>query len=198
MRVLIGCEESQEVCKAFRAKGHEAYSCDLLDCSGGHPEWHIKADIFNVINGRWDLIILHPPCTALAVSGNAWYGKGMVKNSERLTAQKWTYELWKHAKKNSMKVVLENPVGVLNKLLGNPSYVQPWQFGHAESKKTGFWLHGVKPLKQTENVFEQFRVLPKNIAQRLHYLPQSADRAKIRSKTFPGIAKAMAEQWGSK
>ena len=196
MRVLIGCEESQEVCKAFRQRGHEAYSCDLIDCSGGHPEWHIKDDIFHVVNSQWDLIILHPPCTALAVSGNRWYGKGMVKNSERLTAQKWTLELWERAKKNSMKVVLENPVGVLNKLLGNPSYVQPWQFGHAESKKTGFWLHGVKPLKETENVFEEFKVLPKNIAQRLHYLPPSEDRAKIRSKTFPGIAKAMSEQWG--
>ena len=194
MRVLIGCEESQEVCKAFRAKGHEAYSCDLLKCSGGHPEWHIQGDVLSAIEKGWDLIVLHPPCTALAVSGNAWYGKGMSKNSERLKAIDWTIRLFELAKSKANMVAMENPVGVLP--VKASQYVQPWQFGHPESKKTGFWLHKLLPLKSTNNVKDLFNSLPKNKQQRLHYLPPSADRAKIRSKTFPGIAKAMADQWG--
>ena len=196
MRVLIGCEESQAVCKAFRAKGHEAYSCDLLDCSGDHPEWHVKGCVLGVIAKGWDLIILHPPCTALAVSGNAWYGEGMAKNNQRIQSKKWTVNLWKKAKKNAEKVAMENPVGVLTQILGKPNYVQPWQFGHPESKKTGLWLYNLPELKPTNDVYQEFKSLPKNRAQRLHYLPPSKDRAKIRSKTFTGIAKAMAEQWG--
>ena len=196
MRVLIGCEESQTVCKAFREKGHEAYSCDLLDCSGGYPEWHIKGCTLDAISQEWDLIILHPPCTALAVSGNAWYGEGMTKNKQRIQSKKWTVHLWNQAKKNASKVAMENPVGVLTEILGKPHYVQPWQFGHPESKKTGLWLHNLPELKPTNNVYQQFKSLPKNQAQRLHYLPPSKDRAKIRSKTFTGIAKAMAAQWG--
>lgn len=196
MRVLVGCEESQEVCKAFREKGHEAYSCDLLECSGGHPEWHIHTDVFAAMSQGWDLIILHPPCTALAVSGNAWYGKGMPKNGERLKAINWTINLFDYAKSKSKRVAMENPVGVLP--VKPCQYVQPWQFGHPESKKTGFWLHKLPPLKATNNVKDLFDSLPKNKRQRLHYLPPSADRAKIRSKTFPGIAKAMADQWSIK
>ena len=196
MRVLVGCEESQEVCKAFRAKGHEAYSCDLQDCLGGHPEWHIKGDVLDVIGDGWDLIILHPPCTALAVSGNAWYGEGMAKNNERKSAIKWTCQLWDLAKKAKIGAVMENPVGVLTQILGKPQYVQPWMFNHPESKKTGLWIDRLPDLKPTDNVYKEFKALPKNQQQRLHYLPPSKDRAKLRSKTFPGIAKAMAEQWG--
>ena len=194
MRVLIGCEESQAVCKAFRAKGHEAYSCDILDCSGGHPEWHIKGDVLDAISQGWDLIILHPPCTALAVSGNAWYGRGMVKNDQRLEAIQWILALFEHAKKHAPRVAFENPVGVLP--VKPNQYVQPWMFGHPESKKTGLWLHNLPPLTATNNVKDAFDALPKNQQQRLHYLPPSKDRAKIRSKTFLGIAKAMADQWG--
>ena len=195
MRVLVGCEESQEVCKAFRAKGHEAYSCDLLDCSGNYPQWHFKKDVFCAISDGWDLIILHPPCTALAVSGNAWYGKGMQKHKERIKAVKWTVNLFDYAKNKAKKVAMENPVGVLP--IKPSQYIQPWQFGHPESKKTGFWLHELPLLKETDQVKSVFDSLPKNKQQRLHYLPPSKDRAKIRSKTFPGIAKAMAEQWGA-
>ncbi len=195
MRVLVGCEESQEVCKAFRAKGHEAYSCDLLDCSGNYPQWHFKKDVFCAISDGWDLIILHPPCTALAVSGNAWYGKGMQKHRERIKAVKWTVNLFDYAKNKAKKVAMENPVGVLP--IKPSQYIQPWQFGHPESKKTGFWLHELPLLKETDQVKSVFDSLPKNKQQRLHYLPPSKDRAKIRSKTFPGIAKAMAEQWGA-
>jgi len=195
VRVLVGCEESQEVCKAFRAKGHEAYSCDLLDCSGNYPQWHFKKDVFCAISDGWDLIILHPPCTALAVSGNAWYGKGMQKHRERIKAVKWTVNLFDYAKNKAKKVAMENPVGVLP--IKPSQYIQPWQFGHPESKKTGFWLHELPLLKETDQVKSVFDSLPKNKQQRLHYLPPSKDRAKIRSKTFPGIAKAMAEQWGA-
>lgn len=195
MKILIGCEESQEVCKAFRAKGHEAYSCDTEECSGGHPEWHFQCDVLQAMAEReWDLIILHPPCTALAVSGNAWYGENMPKNEQRKTAIIWTMALFKFAKSVCKKVVMENPVGVLPEKASQ--YIQPWQFGHPESKKTGLWIHGLALLEAADNVKADFDLLPKNQQQRIHYLPPSADRAKIRSKTFPGIAKAMAEQWG--
>ena len=188
MKVLVGCEESQEVCKAFRALGHEAYSNDLLECSGGHPEWHIKGNVISaVISTEWDLIILHPPCTALAVSGNRWYGKGMEKHADRISSKQWTSDLWRAAIDNADKVALENPVGVLD--LGvKPQYIQPWQFGHGETKKTGLWLHNLPELKPT-NIVE-------GREQRIWKMPPSADRAKLRSKTYPGIAKAMAEQWG--
>lgn len=198
MKVLVGCEESQEVTKAFRAKGHEAYSCDILDCSGGHPEWHFKGDVFEAITKghSWDIIILHPPCTALAVSGNAWYGQGMAKNDKRIEAIEWTLRLWNTATDYGAKVCLENPIGVLTHYLGKPQYIQPYQFGHKETKKTGLWLHNLEPLKPTSDLKEETYALPDNIRQRMHYMPPSKDRGKLRSKTYPGIAKAMAEQWG--
>jgi hypothetical protein len=193
MRVLIGCEESQEVCKAFREMGHEAYSCDIQECSGGHPEWHIQGDVKFVIEnmGPWDFIGLHPPCTALAVSGNRWYGSGMPMEDQRIAALEWTSELWLAAKNASEKVYLENPVGVLSRLpdiFGKPSYIQPWQFGHGETKKTGLWLHGLDPLEATNVVDGR--------EQRVWKMPPSKDRAKLRSKTYTGIAMAMANQWG--
>lgn len=198
MRVLVACEESQEVCKAFRARGHEAYSNDLQDCSGGHPEWHLKMDALEAIKGRcygkgWDLIILHPPCTYLAVSGNRWYGRGAALYPRRAEALEWTRGIWIDALFTSDKVVLENPVGVLQlRDLDNkpvkPQYIQPWEHGHGETKKTGLWIYGLSKLKPT-NIVE-------GREQRIWKMPPSADRAKLRSKTFPGIAKAMAEQWG--
>ena len=188
LKVLVGCEESQVVCKAFRAKGHEAYSCDLLPCLGGHPEWHFQGDVMETISsGVWDLIILHPPCTYLAVSGNRWYGKGKLLHRKRQDAQIWTHSLWCLAKDRSPHVCLENPVGVL-RIGANPQYIQPWQFGHGETKKTGLWLHNLPPLKPT-NIVE-------GREQRIWKMPPSEERSKLRSKTYPGIAKAMAEQWG--
>ena len=194
MRVLIGCEESQEVCKAFRARGHEAYSCDIQECSGGHPEWHIQGDVFNAITAvddPWDIIILHPPCTALAVSGNRWYGDGMPMNSQREESIEWTANLWNIAKQYALVgVALENPVGVLTRHpdFGKPQYMQPWQFGHGETKKTGLWLYNLPPLKPTNIVDGREQLVWK--------MPPSKDRAKLRSKTYPGIAQAMADQWG--
>lgn len=189
MKVLIGCEESQEVCKAFRRKGHDAYSCDLQDCSGGHPEWHIKDDVMNVIpTEMWDLIIIHPDCTAMAVSGNRWYGKGMPMNDKRNNQVKWTLSLWELAKKHSKRVALENPVSVIFTHLPNVQYIQPWQFGHGETKKTGIALHNLPELMPTDIV--------EGREQRIWKMPPSKDRKKLRSKTYSGIANAIAEQWG--
>ena len=199
MNVLVGCEYSGVVREAFRKKGHCAYSCDLLP-SDDNSEWHIQNDVIKAITESlpWDLIILHPPCTALTVAGNSTYGKGMPKNDERIKAIEWTHELWNVAKTRANRVALENPVGVLNSVEGMPKpvYVHPWQFGHPEQKKTGLWLHNLPPLKPTNNVYDEMMKLPKNERQRLHYLPPSADRWKIRSTTFQGIADAMANAWG--
>lgn len=190
MNVLIGCEESQEICKAFRERGHNAFSNDLLPCSGGHPEWHLQGDVFEAIDYKhWDLIILHPPCTALAVSGNAHYGVGKPNYHKRLEALVWTHRLWNKAISVCEHVALENPVGVLNKMgvLPKPQYIQPWQFGHGETKKTGLWLHNLPPLQPTNIVDGR--------EQKIWKMTPSDDRAKLRSKTYPGIAKAIAAQW---
>lgn len=193
MKVLIACEYSGKVREAFRALGHDAYSCDLLPADDD-SQYHYTGDCWSVIAEGWDLIIMHPPCTALAVSGNAHYGTGMAKNAMRHEAIEWTLSLFEHAKKHADKVAFENPVGVLP--IKPTQYVQPWQFGHPESKKTGLWLHNLPTLVSTNNVKELFDSLPKNQQQRLHYLPPSKDRWKIRSETFQGIADAMAAQWG--
>jgi hypothetical protein len=196
VKVLIGCEYSGTVRDAFIKLGHDAISCDLLPTDKPGP--HVVCDVFSMLNERWDLIIMHPPCTALAVSGNAWYGKGKPKYNERLQSAKWTKQLWEKCKTVSDKVVFENPVGVLKRLGGFPQahYVQPYQFGHLEQKKTGLYLHGVKPLAETNNVYDEMMLLPKNQRERMHYLPPSPDRWKIRSTTYRGIAEAMANQYG--
>lgn len=190
MKVLIACEESQTVCKAFRALGHEAYSNDLIECSGGRPEWHLQMDAFNAIDlMQWDLIIMHPPCTALAVSGNETYAAGKIKHNERIDAVIWTMDLFSKAVHKCKRVAMENPVGCLTSHLTiKPQYIQPWMFGHGETKKTGLWLYGLPKLKPT-NIVE-------GREGKVWKMPPSPDRAKLRSKTYEGIAKAMAEQWG--
>jgi len=197
MKVLVACEYSGRVREAFRALGHDAYSCDLLPADD-KSWWHHEGCCMPVIADTdidWDLIIMHPPCTALAVSGNAWYGANMPKNAERHRSIAWTMALFDHAKNHAPMVAMENPVGVLP--IKPTQYVQPWMFGHPESKKTGLWLHNLPKLVETDNVHAEFLGLPKNKQQRLHYLPPSADRWKIRSTTFQGIADAMAEQWST-
>jgi hypothetical protein len=198
MRVLIGCEYSGTVRDAFTERGHDAMSCDLLPTES--EGLHYQGDIFDLLTegAEWDLIILHPPCTALTVAGNKWYGEGQPRYDERLAAAEWTEELWLQANKVSPRVCLENPVGVLNRLTCIPkaTYVQPYEHGHLEQKKTGLHLHGLAPLQPTNNVYDEMMKLPKNKRERLHYLPPSPNRWKIRSTTFDGIAKAMAEQWG--
>jgi hypothetical protein len=192
MRVLVACEYSGKVREAFRALGHDAWSCDLLP-SDNLTDYHYTGDCWPVIAEGWDLIIMHPPCTALAVSGNRWYGKGMPKHQDRLDSIDWTMALYEHAKKHAPRVAFENPVGVLP--IKPTQYIQPYQFGHPESKKTGLWLHNLPPLVPTDDVEDVWRKLPKKEAQRIHMLPPSKDRWKIRSETYTGIAEAMASQW---
>ena len=183
MKVLVACEESQEVCKAFRAVGHEAYSCDIQPCSGGHPEWHIQDDVLKHLDG-WDLVIAHPPCTDLAVSGARWF-----KEKHESGVQQKSIEFFMEFTRLSCAWAIENPVGIMSTIYRKPDQIiQPWMFGHGEQKATCLWLHDLPKLNPT-NVVE-------GREQRIWKMAPSIDRAKMRSKTFPGIAKAMAEQWG--
>ena len=194
MNILSGCESSGTVREAFRQLGHNAISCDILPADDG-SEHHIQGDVVDAIKSRrWDIVIIHPPCTALSVSGNSTYAKSKPKHHERITAIEWTMALWELAKQHAPMVCMENPVGVLP--IKATQFIQPWQFGHPESKKTGLWLHNLPLLGETNNVKHIMDKLPKNKQQRLHYLPPSPERWKIRSKTFAGIASAMADQWG--
>lgn len=193
LKVLIACEESQTVCKAFRKLGHEAYSCDIQECSGGHPEWHLQEDIeeaiYNYYPHSFDLTIFHPPCTALAVCGNRWYGKGTKRHNERIKAIEWTLKTWRKIKFWSISACLENPLSVIfsQPEMNNHQYIQPWQFGHGETKKTGLELYNLPELKPTKIVSGR--------EQRIWKMGPSPDRKKLRSKTYQGIAEAMATQW---
>jgi len=197
-KVLIACEESQAVTKEMRALGYEAYSCDIVPCSGGHPEWHIQGDVTPLLEQKWDLIIAHPPCTRLSNSGVCWLDKRNLWEEMRQACV--FFNLFQtYAKNNNCKVAIENPIPhkYAKEYIGNYSQiVQPYMFGHTERKATCFWLYGLPELKETDNVFEEMKKLPKNEQQRIHYLPPGKERAKLRSKTFSGIAKAMASQWG--
>lgn len=185
MKILVACEESQAVTIEFRKLGFEAYSCDIIDCSGGYPEWHIKDDVLNVINKGWDAMIAFPPCTHLAVSGAAWFEQ--KRNDGRQQQGIDFFMAIVNAPINYIAV--ENPVSIMSTKYRKPDQIiQPWQFGHGETKATCLWLKNLPKLQAT-NIVE-------GREQRIHYLPPSKDRAKLRSKTFPGIAKAMAEQWG--
>jgi len=213
MRVLVACEESQAVCIEFRKRGHEAYSCDLKPCSGGHPEWHIQGDVIDAIYSRdWDFIGLHPTCTKMALSGNRHYAPGKSRHQERLDAVEWTIGLWNTACNSAEKVYMENPMGAMNgdKRLPKPQITQPYFFGDEYQKTTCLWLRNLKPLLHCEcdNLFEtkthvykgdmihfkSGRVMPKWYAD-TPTTNSEMNRTK-RSKTFPGIAKAMADQWG--
>lgn len=192
MRVLVACEESQAVTKELRRLGHEAFSCDIEPCSGGHPEWHLQEDVTPLLKQRWDMIIAFPPCTHLAVSGAAWFEQ--KRKDGRQQAAIDFFMLFVNAE--CERIAIENPVGIMSTIYKKPSQiVQPYEYGHMEQKKTCLWLKGLPLLQPTNNVYAQMMELPKNKRERLHYLPPSPERAKLRSKTFPGIAKAMAEQW---
>lgn len=201
MRILVACEESQAVTKAFREKGHEAYSCDILPCSGGHPEWHIQGDAVNVSLSNWDLRVSFPPCTDLAVSGARWFEEKR-RNGNQETSIKFFLDMWQRSE------ALENPIGIMNNgrylqqwfpdlynravNIGFPfkpsQIIQPWQFGHGETKATCLWLKGLPKLVPT-NIVE-------GREQKIWKMPPGPDRAKMRSRTYSGIAQAMAEQWG--
>jgi hypothetical protein len=202
IRVLVACEESQVVTIELRKLGITAFSCDLQECSGGHPEWHIQGDVLKVLDDGWDMMIGHPTCTYLANSGVQWmWNKDGCPNKERWEKMKEGAEFFKTLLNAPIPLIaIENPIPhkYAVEIIGRryDQCVQPYQFGHAESKATCFWLKGLPPLRYTNNVKSEWRALPKNASQRLHYLPPGPDRAKLRSKTFQGIAQAIAAQWG--
>jgi len=201
VKILVACEESQAVTKELRKLGHEAYSCDLIECSGENPEWHIIGDAIEVSDReKWDYIISFQPCTDITVSGARWFEEKR-KSGDQENSIRFFFEMWKRSNAS------ENPIGILNK----PGYVkqwfpelyeemkqygfpfkptqiiQPWQFGHGETKATCLWIKGLPKLEPTDIV--------EGREQRIWKLPPSKDRAKLRSKTYEGIAKAMADQW---
>jgi site-specific DNA-cytosine methylase len=196
MKVLVACEESQAVCIAFREKGHEAYSCDILPCSGGHPEWHYQRDIFEVIDMGWDMMIAFPPCTDLAVSGARWF-KEKRESGEQQRSIAFFMSI---VNTNIPKIAIENPVGIMSTLYRKPDcIIQPWQFGSKSRKTTCLWLKGLPPLFPTEIVTPDIYTCKNGKTFSRDYMVSLAagkNRGHLRSKTFPGIAKAMAEQWG--
>lgn len=185
MKVLVACEESQTVTKAFRAKGHEAFSCDIQPCSGGHPEWHLQIDITVVIDEEWDMIIAFPPCTDLAVSGARWFKEKQADGRQQRAIDFFMF----FANSPHPMVAIENPIGIMSTYYRKPDQIiQPWQFGHGETKATCLWLKGLPKLKPTNIVDGR--------DQRIWRMGPSPERAKLRSKTYQGIAEAMADQWG--
>lgn len=225
MKVLVACEESQRVCTAFRERGHEAYSCDVMDCSGGHPEWHIKGNVLPIIGGGtvittcddaqheieglWDLVIAHPPCTYLTVTGNRWFGpqngtNGMARYLDRLQAIEFFMAFVFCSAK---RVAIENPVGIMSGVYRAPDQtIEPYWFGEHARKKTCLWLKNLPKLEPTDMV-DPGTIRRAGLSDEAAAFTARDERGKairwsdprtaiIRSRTFPGIAKAMAEQWG--
>lgn len=196
MRVLVACEESQEVTKAFRALGHEAYSCDVIPCSGGHPEWHIQDDVLlHTDTEEWDMMIAFPPCTYLCSSGLHWNKR--VEGRSKLTHDAILFVM-SLIDAPIKRIALENPIGCISSNYRKPDQIiQPWMFGHPESKSTCLWLKGLPTLKPTNVLQKPESGHWENQTQSgQNKLTPSPERAKLRSKTYSGIAKAMAEQWG--
>jgi site-specific DNA-cytosine methylase len=198
VRVLLACEESQAACKEFRALGHEAYSNDILESSGGHAEWHLQGDVREYINQKWDLIIAFPPCTDLASSGAAWFEQ--KRKDGRQQASIDFFMLFTNL--NCKRVVIENPVGIMSTVYRKPDQiVQPYQYGDPYEKRTCLWLKNVPLLKPTNvvkpearTIYESGKTMPTWYANA--WGKPKAERSRIRSKTFLGIARAMARQWG--
>ena len=191
MRVLIACEFSGVVREAFAKKGHYAMSCDLLPTD--IPGNHYQGDVFDIINDGWDLMIAHPPCTHLAVSGAAWFKQKIADGRQ----QQGIDFFMKLANSDIPKICVENPVSIMSTKWRKPEQiVHPYMFGHKETKATCLWLKGLDKLSDTNNLKTETLALPKNERMRLHYLPPSIDRGKLRSITYQGIADAMANQWG--
>lgn len=227
MKVLVACEESQRTCMAFRANGHEAYSCDLMPCSGGHPEWHVQGDVLKIlrggcefltengqlhrIEGRWDMIIAHPPCTYLTVTGNRWfdvdkYGqKAIQRMKDREEAIQFFMEF---VNAPCERIAIENPVGVISTAYKKPTQIiQPFWFGDHARKKTCLWLKGLPKLKPTNIVDPGELDNGYSVGASANYARDENGKilawndprtAIIRSKTSPGIAQAFADQWGGK
>lgn len=224
IKVLVACEESQRVCMAFRERGFKAFSCDIQKPSGGHPEWHILGDAIEAVNGgivttmdgqthdvgKWDLLIAHPPCTYLAVSGNRWfnkekYGEKAVRRWELREAAAAFFMTFVNA--DVCKIAIENPIGYMSTYYRKPDWmIQPYEFGHQARKKTCLWLKNLPGLFPTD-IVSVGKILSNGFSagasadcardEKGKAIPWNDPRtANIRSKTFPGIAKAMAEQWG--
>ena len=184
-KVLVACEESQAVTIEMRKLGIEAYSCDIEPCSGGHPEWHLQGDVIPLLNQEWNIIIAFPPCTHLAVSGAKWFKEKRADGRQ----QQGINFFMQFANIKCKRVAIENPIGIMSTVWRKPDQIiQPWQFGHGETKATCLWLKNLPLLEPTNIVDGRNHSIWK--------MPPSEERAKIRSKTFPGIAKAIAEQWG--
>lgn len=247
MKVLVACEESQAVTIAFRERGHEAYSCDFLNCSGGHPEWHIKCDALNVLRGgafrlgndiktdevivnKWDLVIAHPTCTRLTNAGVRWLTSrkprlGYVWNQDfkrfiNSDESVWDdlmkgvafFNMFKQYGEEGNKIAIENPIShgyaregflfpgtkhLFLKGIGSPTQIiQPYEYGHLEKKATCLWLFGLPELTEINNVYDEMMKLPYGERAKVHHASPGSERAKLRSKTYKGIAEAMASQWG--
>lgn len=213
MKILVACEESQAVTIEFRKLGHEAYSCDIIDCSGGHPEWHIKQDVVPLLNGfchfftcdgeyhlidsKWDMIIAFPPCTHLCNSSQRWFAEGVKPMSLQRESIAFFY---KFVMADCDKIAIENPKGIMSSCYRKPNQtINPYQFGDTECKNTCLWLKGLPNLKPTKIIPKEKRTRNsfKAIFNGKQYAWNAPEVAKLRSKTFPGIAKAMAEQWGN-
>lgn len=203
MLILVACEESQAVTKEFRARGHEAYSCDIMPCSGGHPEWHLKGDVTKILNEGWDMIIAFPPCTYLSNAGacRLYPTKGNLnldRYAQGLEAKEFFLAF---LNADCPRIVVENPVSsTVFKMPRHTQEIQPYQFGHPFTKKTRLWLRGVPDLIPTDEVTPEGPYVPAGTGRKNKATYGAALRAggdsKNRSKTFSGIAKAMAEQWG--
>jgi len=185
MKILVACEESQVVTKAFREKGHEAYSCDIEPCSGGYPDWHLQQDVIPLLKKEWDMILAFPPCTHLSASGARWF-KEKIKDGRQ---QQGIDFFMQFVNCKCDKIMIENPIGIMSTIYRKPDQIiQPWQFGHGETKATCLWLKGLPKL------------IPTNIVdgreQRIWKMGPGKKRTILRSKTYQGIAKAMADQWG--
>ena len=216
MKVLVACEESQAVCKAFREKGHEAYSCDIMECSGGHPEWHIQSDVLPLlggncsfvskdgtphqINGKWDLIIAHPPCTYFSTAGANWLFRGGKLDEERYKKGLEMKQLFMEIfNADCHRLCIENVVAMkIWELPKHTQEIQPWQFGHSVTKKTRLWLRNLPPLIPTDIVVPDAKWVSCGYKGDRQLQNKAVCKAYTnkRAKTFDGIAKAMAEQWG--
>lgn len=207
MKILVACEESQAVTIELRKLGHEAYSCDLLPCSGGHPEWHLQQDVLPLLKEKWDMIIAFPPCTYLTVTGNRWfdverYGEKAIQRIK--DREKAIQFFMQFVNADCDRVAIENPIGVMSTKLRKPNQViHPWQFGSPTTKSTCLWLKGLPNLIPTDIVEIDKSDIYAYVAKNGKIKHDSRNRSKCkatersihRSKTFPGIAKAMAEQW---
>lgn len=184
-KILVACEESQAVTIEMRKLGLEAFSADILPCSGGHPEWHIQGDVVPLLNKNWDMVIAFPPCTHLAISGARWFEEKRKDGRQ----QEAINFFMKFAYMNCELIAIENPVSIISSVWRKPDQIiHPYMFGHGEMKKTCLWLKNLPLLKPTNVVDGR--------EQKVWRMPPSEDRAKLRSKTYPGVARAMAEQWG--